>query len=143
MELKISSFKTDNQEKFVAVRKIREVVFIKEQKVEERDEFDEFEDDCIHYIMSLGEKPIGTARWREINGKVKLERFAVLKEARGKKYGDQLLAAVLNDAQKLDKRIYLHAQLKAIPFYGRRGFVKVGELFLECNIEHYEMEWQS
>ena len=38
-----------------------------------------------------------------------------------------------------NKTMYLHAQLKAIPFYERQGFKKVGDLFVECEIEHYKM----
>ena len=38
-----------------------------------------------------------------------------------------------------DKTIYLHAQLRAIPFYARHGFEKTGPQFSECNIEHFKM----
>ena len=87
----------------------------------------------------MDDKSIGTARWRLINDKVKLERFAILEQYRGKKYGDLLLKKVIEDASKENKVLYLHAQLKAIPFYERRGFQKVGDLFVECEIEHYKM----
>lgn len=143
MGLKIESFKIEEADKFERVRKIRESVFVIEQEVAEQEEFDEFEGDSTHYIMSLDEKPIGTARWRTIGDQVKLERFAVLKEFRGMKYGDSLLEKVIADASRLNKPIYLHAQLKAIPFYARRGFKQVGDLFLECDIEHYKMEKTS
>ena len=139
MDLQIVSFKTSNDILFQQVREIRDVVFIQEQQVEEQDEFDEFEDECEHFLMSYRDKPIGTARWRVIADKVKLERFAVLKDFRGKRYGDQLLQAVIKSAQKENKTMYLHAQLKAIPFYERQGFKKVGHLFVECEIEHYKM----
>ena len=139
MDLQIVSFKTSNSVLFQQVREIRDVVFIQEQRVEEQDEFDEFEDDWDHFLMSYHDQPIGTARWRVVADKVKLERFAVLKDFRGKKYGDQLLQAVLKSAQKENKTMYLHAQLKAIPFYERQGFKKVGDLFVECEIEHYKM----
>ena len=143
MSLKIESFKIEDVDKFESVRKIRETVFIIEQQVAEEEEFDEFEEDSTHYLMRFSGKPIGTARWRTIRDKVKLERFAVLKEYRGKQYGDDLLEKVIADASELNKPIYLHAQLKAIPFYARRGFVKVGDLFLECDIEHYKMIFET
>lgn len=139
MQLSIVSFTKKDHEKFEKVRSIREIVFVIEQQVDEREEFDEFEGSSIHYLMTHGDQPIGTARWREIGDKVKLERFAVLKEYRGKKYGDALLKKVITDASEIGKPMYLHAQLKAIPFYQRRGFKKIGELFLECDIEHYKM----
>ncbi|MEQ8623709.1 MAG: GNAT family N-acetyltransferase [Vicingaceae bacterium] len=140
MDLNIVQFQTSDHQKFNAVRKIRETVFIIEQEVDEEDEFDEFEGECQHYLMSLDGKAIGTARWRVIGEKVKLERFAVLKEYRSNNYGAQLLQQVIKDASALKKSLYLHAQLKAIPFYARQGFQQVGDLFLECDIEHYKMK---
>ncbi|MAC95714.1 MAG: GNAT family N-acetyltransferase [Flavobacteriales bacterium] len=135
----INSFKTDEKVLFKKARVIRDKVFVQEQNVAEEEEFDEFEDESLHYLLTEGNKAIGTARWRHIGNKVKLERFAVLKEYRGKGYGDFLVKTVLKDALKEGKTIYLHAQLKAIPLYERSGFKKVGDLFMECDIEHYKM----
>ncbi len=139
MSIEIESFTADDREKFDAVRKVRERVFVIEQEVDEREEFDEFELSSTHYMLLHDDKVIGTARWREIGEKVKLERFAVDQPYRNKKYGEQLLSRVIEDASQLGKDLYLHAQLKAIPFYERQGFRKVGDLFLECDIEHYKM----
>lgn len=136
---KVNSFKTDEKVLFEKARVIRDKVFVQEQNVAEEEEFDEFEDESLHYLLYVDNKAIGTARWRHIGNKVKLERFAVLKEYRGKGYGDFLVKTVLIDALKEGKTIYLHAQLKAIPLYERSGFKKVGDLFMECDIEHYKM----
>lgn len=135
----INSFKTDEKVLFEKARVIRDKVFVQEQNVAEEEEFDEFEDESLHYLLYEDNKAIGTARWRHIGNKVKLERFAVLKEYRGKGYGDFLVKTVLKDALKEGKSIYLHAQLKAIPLYERSGFKKVGDIFMECDIEHYKM----
>ena len=135
----ILSFKHADAELFEAVKKIRNEVFIIEQQVREEEEFDEFENSSIHYLLSINKTPIGTARWRHVGDWIKLERFAVLKDFRGEKNGDFLLKSVLDDVLKENKPLYLHAQLKAIPFYERRGFRKVGELFWECEIAHYKM----
>ena len=139
MALQIVPFKSSNASLFDQARSIRDVVFVQEQQVDEEDEFDEFEEECEHFLLTLNNKAIGTARWRVFGDKVKLERFAVLKEYRGKKYGDELLKAVIESARIENKTMYLHAQLKAIPFYERQGFKKVGDLFVECEIEHYKM----
>lgn len=139
MALQIVPFKSSNASLFDQARSIRDVVFVQEQQVDEEDEFDEFEEECEHFLLTLNNKAIGTARWRVFGDKVKLERFAVLKEYRGKKYGDELLKAVIESATVENKTMYLHAQLKAIPFYERQGFKKVGDLFVECEIEHYKM----
>lgn len=137
--INVKSFRSSEKSLFSLARKIREKVFIVEQKVDEVDEFDEFEAESLHYLLFVGDKAVGTARWRRVGDKVKLERFAVLKGYRRKSYGDYLLQRVVADAKKEGTPIYLHAQLKAIPFYERRGFKKVGDLFVECEIEHYKM----
>tara|TARA_B100001109_G_C18861663_1_gene474314 strand:- start:3489 stop:3944 length:456 start_codon:yes stop_codon:yes gene_type:complete len=139
-ELKVTPFKTTDKMAFEQARKIRELVFVMEQEVDEREEFDNFEKESTHYLLMADNQAVGTARWRFIGDKIKLERFAVLKEFRGKQMGDALLQKVIADVLPFQKPVYLHAQLKAIPFYSRRGFEKVGELFLECDIEHFKME---
>lgn len=135
----ILSFKTSNTKLFEQAKQIRNKVFIIEQNVREEEEFDEFEEQSIHYLLLIDNKAIGTARWRNIGDWVKLERFAVLKNYRHSKRGDFILQQVIEDALKEGKPLYLHAQLKAIPFYERRGFKKVGDLFWECDIAHYKM----
>ena len=50
----------------------------------------------------------------------KLERFAVLKEERGKNYGNKIVKAILNDLKDYNGLIYMHAQEQVIPFYEKR-----------------------
>ena len=75
-------------------------------------------------------RPCGTARWRRTSNGVKLERFAVLADFRGKGVGKALVKAVLDDvfSQQPEpiERIYLHAQVTAMPLYAGFGFVSVG-----------------
>ncbi|EIM74571.1 N-acetyltransferase GCN5 [Nitritalea halalkaliphila LW7] len=61
---------------------IREKVFVIEQEVAPEEEYDAFEDSSRHFLALLEGKAIGTARWRKTENGVKLERFAVLREAR-------------------------------------------------------------
>lgn len=124
--------------------KIRWLVFVIEQKVEASKEHDEYEATATHFLAKLDGKPVGTARWRFTENGVKMERFAVLEEARGKGVGRALVAAVLEDVKATPeaqgKKKYLHAQLNAIPLYSKWGFETVGEMFEECQIQHYKME---
>jgi predicted GNAT family N-acyltransferase len=126
------------------VFKIREQVFVKEQQVNADDEYDEFEPNSNHFLAKIDDIPVGTARWRLTDKGVKLERFAVLEEARGNGVGQALVAAVLADIDAdpmtKGKTKYLHAQLPAISLYEKFGFQRVGEMFEECNIQHYKME---
>ncbi len=127
---------------------IREQVFVIEQKVSPEEEYDEFEDESIHFIAKENDgAPCGTARWRFTKNGIKLERFAVLESARGKGAGKALVNAVLENIhlhpETKGQKLYLHAQLKAVGLYEGFGFKKVGEQFEECNIMHYQMELEG
>lgn len=124
--------------------KVREEVFIVEQKVQKEEEFDEFEMESTHFVaLEPDGDPIGAARWRKTSIGIKLERFAVVKTSRGRGVGAALVAAVIEDILSKEgenQLMYLHAQLEAVPLYEKFGFKKKGDLFEECNIWHYTME---
>jgi predicted GNAT family N-acyltransferase len=128
-----------------AAYKIREQVFVVEQQVPREAEYDAFEGVAKHYLATYAGVPCGAARWRVTEKGVKLERFAVLPAYRNKNVGGKLLQAVLEDVLRdnPDKKIYLHAQLPAVNFYKRHGFVTEGDMFSECDIEHYKMIYKG
>lgn len=136
--------KITTKEQLQAAFHIRERVFVVEQEVEAEEEYDEYEDTSLHFLASLDGLPVGTARWRFTTNGVKMERFAVVKEARSQGVGQALVAAVLADIDALPeakaKMKYLHAQLHAMPLYAKFGFQQVGEQFEECAILHYKMQ---
>ena len=118
---------------------IRRKVFVIEQEVDEREEYDEFETSSTHLIAFYNGEPAGTCRVRNTEKGIKLERFAVLKAYRNKAIGAALVKSVL-DRIDLNQHIYLHAQIQVVDFYARFGFKKVGRMFEEANIKHYKME---
>jgi predicted GNAT family N-acyltransferase len=120
---------------------IREKVFVEEQNVPAADEYDQYEKIAHHYLATCDGVPCGAARWRQTEKGIKLERFAVLPEYRNREVGSHILHKVLQDVKAAHpgKEVYLHAQLPAVAFYARQGFEPVGELFSECDIEHYKM----
>ncbi|MBV6647433.1 MAG: GNAT family N-acetyltransferase, partial [Cyclobacteriaceae bacterium] len=117
---------------------IREEVFVVEQQVSRLEEFDEFEDRCIHFVaLDVEQQAIGAARWRETQKGIKLERFAVKKSWRGQGLGSALVDAVLKDIHSTmgaGRQLYLHAQLDAVPLYEKFDFKTVGDQFEECKI---------
>jgi len=121
---------------------IRRKVFVEEQGVDASLEYDK-EEAAHHYLLLVGEKAIATARWRETDHGIKLERFAVLPQFRNRGFGEIILAAVLKDVVPTGKHVYLHSQIRAVPFYKRNGFVEAGEHFFEAGIEHMEMKWRN
>ena len=133
---------TDPAAQEVAFR-IREAVFVEEQRVPAEEEYDEYEATSRHFLAYADGEPAGTARWRFTEKGAKLERFAVLQRYRGRQVGSALVQAVLEDVrqhpQYHGQPMYLHAQVTAMPLYAKFGFRPVGDLFLECDIEHYKM----
>ncbi|GAA4425896.1 GNAT family N-acetyltransferase [Pontibacter saemangeumensis] len=125
--------------------RIREQVFVAEQQVPRDAEYDQYENTAHHYLAIYHGVPCGAARWRATEKGVKLERFAVLPDYRNKNVGAQVLKAVLEDVQREhpDEVIYLHAQLPAVNFYKRHGFDTEGDLFSECDIQHYKMVYRG
>jgi predicted GNAT family N-acyltransferase len=126
---------------------IRREVFVVGQNVPAEDERDAHDvDGATHYLARATDgTPCGAARWRKTEAGVKLERFAVLSDYRNQQVGAALLKQVLQDvdAQFSGALVYLHAQLRAVRFYERHGFEKVGEMFEECAIQHYKMVRRS
>lgn len=133
--------KVENEQEKKEIFKLRREVFVIEQKVTEDEEFDEFEDTSVHFIAKKATKTVGTARWRKTKKGVKLERFAVDKDSRGEGVGSNLVKKVVEDilAIGFQGKMYLHAQIDAVPLYEKFNFVKQGEPFQECNIWHYLM----
>jgi predicted GNAT family N-acyltransferase len=143
-EMKLQVEKIADQSDLDTAFEIRKQVFVIEQKVDPTKEYDEFEQSSVHFLARIDGIPVGTARWRLTPNGAKSERFAVLKEARGKGVGQALVKAVLYDIQadplSKNKTKYLHSQLSAVSLYSKFGFKKVGNIFEECNILHYKME---
>lgn len=122
-------------EKVFAIRKI---VFVDEQNCPPELEW-EHEDESTHFLAFKDGQPCGACRWRKTDNGYKLERFAVLKEFRGKGVGLALVAEALSDLPKDAGYIYLNAQLEAIALYSRFGFVAEGKQFEEAGMPHFKM----
>ena len=121
---------------------IRNQVFIIEQKVDEEEEFDRWDYESIHYLVLDNDKAVGTSRWRITKSGIKLERFAVLKEYRGKGIGQIMLRKMIEEVPD-GYEIYMHAQVSVLPFYEKEGFRSTGPMFSECDIDHYKMIYKS
>ena len=137
--IEVKRFSFEDKELAEKAFAIRRKVFVDEEGVDPELEYDR-EEEAHHYLLILGEKPIATARWRETEKGIKLERFAVLPEYRNRGLGGIILKEVMKDVISLGKEVYLHSQLKAVPFYERNGFVKEGPVFYEAGMGHFLMK---
>lgn len=142
----IQLIQVHNQVQLNVCLKIRETVFIIEQNVPreiEIDEHDTLEDPIYtHYLYVVNGMPVGTARTlQKPNNTIKIQRFAILKEARSKGYGKRMLSAI--ETTSKGQRFVLSAQVHALNFYEKCGYHVTSEVYLEADIQHRDMEKTS
>lgn len=120
--------------------RIREKVFIKEQRVPPELEWDGMDKIATHFLLYLDKTPIGTARIFGKDGNWYIGRMAILKEHRKKGYGKLIMENVMEflKTQKPGK-IVLHAQTTVLGFYEKFGFNEIGGEFLDAGIKHKAM----
>ena len=115
------------------LRSVREAVFIREQGVSAELEWDGL-DEVSHHVLALSNsgQAIGCGR---ILPNAHIGRIAVIPEWRGRKVGTALLEGLLAYASSRGyPEVELDAQVQALPFYQRFGFVEEGEDFMDANI---------
>jgi predicted GNAT family N-acyltransferase len=119
---------------------LRRKVFVKEQGVPPKLEWDEEDSTAIHAAVLHHEEVIGTGRLVVKGNSGRIGRMAVSKEWRGKGVGSLILRKLVEmGIEKRLNRVYLHSQLHAKPFYLKHGFKPIGEIFEEAGIPHQEM----
>lgn len=122
-----------------SIKRVRLAVFVAEQKVPLELEFDGLDEHCKHWLaLDAGGCAVGTARMLA-DGHI--GRMAVLAANRQQGVGSQIMKDIINIAKETGfKRLQLHAQITAMPFYSRLGFVAYGEQFMDADMSHIAME---
>ncbi|MET0518128.1 MAG: YbgC/FadM family acyl-CoA thioesterase [Burkholderiaceae bacterium] len=123
-------------------QRIRQAVFVEEQKIPAEMEWDSADAVCVHAVARnrLG-RALATGRLLEhVPGVAKIGRMAVLAPMRGSRVGREVLEALMQAGRAHGYReVLLHAQLSAEGFYTRAGFQRRGPVFEEAGIAHVEM----
>jgi predicted GNAT family N-acyltransferase len=122
----------------VAIARVRREVFISEQGVPETMEWELIDPEC-HWFVALapGQNVIGIARLTDAG---RVGRMAVMPDWRRRGVGRALLEVALNAAHVLGfVQVHLSAQIHAIPFYARRGFIAEGPEYMDAGIPHRTM----
>lgn len=116
-----------------SLRQVRERVFVVEQHVPVELEWDDIDSECVHVLATDKDgQAIGTGRLLE-DGHI--GRMAVLKEWRGRGVGSQIIELLMSEARRRHyPKLLLNAQINALPFYERFGFVSRGDVFDEAGI---------
>ncbi|MBD2576778.1 GNAT family N-acetyltransferase [Oscillatoria sp. FACHB-1406] len=137
LEIKVVSYETSWNE----IKAIRRAVFQEEQGVDEALEFDGLDAGATQFLAYWQGNAVGTARMRNLDDStVKIERLAVLKAARGRGIGSQLMRKAIALAKEGGRdRAVVNAQEYVKQLYENLGFEAVGELFEEAGIPHIKM----
>ncbi|MBF0266719.1 MAG: GNAT family N-acetyltransferase [Gammaproteobacteria bacterium] len=122
------------------VKKIRQIVFIDEQKVSEELEWDDEDKISTHLVVYQDNKAIASARYYKIGHITYIGRMAVLLDYRRQGVGYLLLKKCIDDIKKTNtQKIIIHAQETVLQFYQQQGFIEKGEKFYEADIAHKKM----
>jgi len=126
--------------------RVRWTVFVEEQGVRPSDEQDAHDqDDAVHALATLDGVPCGAGRLTFTAPSVaKIERMAVVDDARGKGVGAAMLRFLEAEARRRGaKRLTLNAQVSARRFYEKAGYRAAGAVFDDAGIPHVRMERQA
>ena len=121
---------------------LRNEVFVEEQGFQE--EFDELDETAIHVVAyDDNDTPMGTCRYSptEKAGEYLIGRIAVLPAYRKMGVG----AKMIREAERHilyagGALIHIGAQVQAMPFYAKLGYIPVGERYMDEHVEHQGME---
>ncbi|MBZ4021072.1 drug:proton antiporter [Rhodobacter sp. TJ_12] len=120
---------------------LRRAVFIEEQGIAEAEEWDDLDGAAIHLLALDGDTPLGTARLFLTGDLGKIGRVCVAAPARGTGLGKALILAGCERLRALGcTRVQLGAQMHALCFYERLGFVAFGPVYDDAGIPHRDME---
>ena len=124
-----------------ACRALRRTVFIEEQGVSEADEADDLDDQAVHILVLQDGAAVGSARLLAMGDVGKVGRVCVLQKLRGTGLGAALMQAAIAQFRTMPeiRRVKLGAQLHALPFYERLGFIPYGDEYLDAGIGHRDM----
>lgn len=130
------------QENLSDIKRIRSLVFQREQGVDPALEFDGHDETCDHLLAYWENQAVGTIRLRYLDQTtVKIERLAVLPHARRQGIGTNLMKKALHiiDQKRTYPTITIHAQAYLQSLYETFGFRAVGDRFQEAGIWHIKM----
>lgn len=122
------------------VLRIRDEVFVREQRLTNDARRDPDDRSSIHYLAWRDGRPLGTGRLTLHGREAQVAWVAVRPEARGTGLGRAIMEAIVERADR-DGAAYtvLNAQDHAITFYEQLGFEIVGPEFTMGGIGHRVM----
>ncbi|MFJ7950882.1 GNAT family N-acetyltransferase [Lysinibacillus sp. NPDC096418] len=136
--VKIVETKSEHDDAFA----VRTKVFVEEQGIPLHLEYDAYDATATHFVLYKDDEAVGAARLRLIeNDTAKIERVSILQSQRGKKLGALIMQEIEKYAITIPiKKVKLHAQSYAVPFYEKLGYIVTSPEFMDADIPHRAME---
>lgn len=147
MNIKIKYFDELNTTELYEILKLRQSVFVVEQKCPYND-IDEFDPLAIHIMMIDNDELIAYARILEKGTRYKevsIGRFLVKENFRKSGIGDKVFTRAIDyitDDMKEDT-IRIQAQTYMKNYYKKKGFEEISKAYLEDDIEHVDMLYKK
>ena len=115
------------QDDLTEVKKIRQQVFQQELGFSVEIDEDGQDDFCMHVLAFDGEVPVATGRISFEGWEFVISKVAVLKEQRGKAYGD-FIVRMMGDKAMISyaTQVKLEAFESTVPFFEKIGFKVTG-----------------
>lgn len=136
MELKTVISK--DQEIFQTAAEIRRLVFMEEQGFS--NEFDHVDKLAYHAVVFDGETPVACGRYYGSCDPFHIGRIAVIPAYKGKGVGAVIMKALEDFARQNGAGVLtLSAQTRAVAFYEKLGFCRIGAEYMDEFCLHIEM----
>lgn len=122
--------------------RLRWTVFVEEQGVRPSLELDGLDSDAVHALAVLDGVACGAGRLIFVApGIARIQRMAVIDDARGRGVGKALLAFLEDEARRRGAtKLTLWAQVQAQAFYEKAGYTASGAVQDGTAIPHVSME---
>ncbi|MDC0660175.1 GNAT family N-acetyltransferase [Leisingera sp. SS27] len=120
---------------------LRHRVFVEEQGVPVEEEQDDLDASATHLLAQQDSIPVGTARIVFNGNTAKIGRVCVLSSTRGTGLGAKLIEAAVDTARAHPgvTKAKLGAQIHALGFYEKLGFIAFGPVYDDAGIDHRDM----
>ena len=130
-----------NSEEYREELELRDGVLRKPLGLSLYDENLEAEKNDIHLGACVNNKMVGVLILTTLNADdIKMRQVAVLEEFRTMKVGSAMVKYAEEYSKKRGyKNMLLNARKSAAEFYGKLGYEKISDEFLEINLPHYKM----
>lgn len=146
MKYLLQSFKSLSTDQLYALLRLRQQVFVLEQKSLYED-LDELDQRAMH-LQVVCESTMGLAAYARLRvdsedtRELKIERVVVASEYRGQGLGAEIMTYIMNYVSRQGQwaAVKLSAQTSVLGFYQRWGFSAFGPVYDDGGIEHMDMK---